>query len=103
MSYISIRKQKSEQRMDFLWVRWMGIDPQHKFGWAELRLPHLTFIHDEDDTPSYGFIDPKEVIRAAHLIPVFTTEAAMKPANELNPLLNDTKLTKAYSYFYVNW
>lgn len=41
-------------RLDFLWVRWYGRDP------------------DEEGPGAFGFINPTDVIRAMHLIPAFT-------------------------------
>ncbi|KAK7442067.1 hypothetical protein VKT23_016343 [Stygiomarasmius scandens] len=61
----------SLQRVDFLFVRWFGLDTQHKFGWKHKRLPQIGFI-DGHETCAFGFVDPACVIRAVHLIPAFS-------------------------------
>ncbi|KAJ7156268.1 hypothetical protein C8R46DRAFT_1004688 [Mycena filopes] len=57
-------------RMEFLWVRWFGRDMEHAAGWAAKRLHRVGFL-DSSKTEAFGFIDPAEVIRGAHLIPAF--------------------------------
>ncbi|KAF9237846.1 hypothetical protein BU15DRAFT_75648 [Melanogaster broomeanus] len=57
-------KSSEPQRIDFLWVRWFGLDPNtYKSGWKAKRLHRIGFI--PSDTPgAFGFLDPKEIIRA---------------------------------------
>jgi hypothetical protein len=62
--------------MDFVWVRWYGLDPdrRYKFGWKARRLPRIGFVEDTDDmnvSSAFGFIDPTNIIRGVHLIPAF--------------------------------
>ncbi len=57
-------------RVDFLWVRWYGLDRKHKSGFKAKCLPWVGFV-DGSDADAFGFIDPDEVIRAAHLLPVY--------------------------------
>jgi hypothetical protein len=60
------------ERMDFLWVRWFGMDLQHKSGWKAEGLDRIGFLHDPDHPDhQFGFIDPNDIIRAVHLIPAF--------------------------------
>lgn len=64
-------KSSEPQRIDFLWVRWFGREngvPLTSFD--TLRLPRIGFVPDDDPRP-FGFVDPNEVLRAAHLIPAF--------------------------------
>ena len=63
-------KSTAVHRMDFLWVRWFGRDLDYKAGWKAKRLHRLGFI-DSEDPGAFGFLDPNEVIRGVHLIPVF--------------------------------
>lgn len=58
------------QRMEFLWVRWLGVVPGYSFGRKRARLPKLGFIPDSDDY-AFGFLDPLLVIRGCHLLPAF--------------------------------
>ncbi|ETW76898.1 hypothetical protein HETIRDRAFT_422253 [Heterobasidion irregulare TC 32-1] len=69
--YIGPKSQLSEmQRMDFLWVRWYGLDPDMCTGWHARRLPAVGFV-PETDPDVFGFLNPQEVLRGAHLIPAF--------------------------------
>jgi hypothetical protein len=90
-------------RMEFLWVRWFGRDMQHKAGWLAKHLHRVGFIDASvPDTAAFGFLDPAEVIRAAHLIPAFhygrTTELlAPSIARHF-----DAENNEDYRYYYVN-
>ena len=60
------------RRLDFLWVRWYrhqdaGLGP---LGCAAQQLHRLSFppMHDND---AFGFLDPADVLRSCHIIPVF--------------------------------
>ncbi|KAF9032603.1 hypothetical protein BJ165DRAFT_1604790 [Panaeolus papilionaceus] len=72
--------QPQPKLMHFLWIRWYGLEPSrhYKFGWKARRLPRVGFVDDSDDdpmaSPTFGFIDPANVIRAVHLIPAFHHE-----------------------------
>lgn len=57
--------------MEFLWVRWMGVDPDHASGPKRARLPKVGFV-DESDPYAFGFLDPVHIIRGCHLIPSFS-------------------------------
>lgn len=58
------------RRMEFLWVRWLGVVPDHTFGRRQARLPKIGFIPDSDEF-AFGFLDPSLVLRGCHLLPVF--------------------------------
>lgn len=60
-------KFSDPQRIEFLWVRWFGRDMGYRAGWKAHRLHRVGFIDDN----SFGFLNPKEVIRGVHLIPAF--------------------------------
>ncbi|KAJ7227496.1 hypothetical protein GGX14DRAFT_630186 [Mycena pura] len=77
------------QRMEFLWVRryhlervWHGRDCFQK-----KRLYRVEFL-PADDPDAFGFIQPDEVIRAAHLIPSFSGGKATEllPADSIGRL-----------------
>ena len=73
------------QRMEFLWVRWLGVIPDHSFGRPQCRLPKIGFIPNTDEF-AFGFLDPSHVLRGCHLLPSFedgkTTELlSMVPSN----------------------
>jgi hypothetical protein len=56
--------------MEFLWVRWFGVEPGHRWGFKTARLPKIGFVPDTDDS-AFGFLDPSLVIRGCHLVPSF--------------------------------
>ena len=58
-------------RMEFLWVRWLGAEPDHRHGFSRAVLPKIGFVPSTDEY-TFGFLDPKHVIRGCHLIPAFT-------------------------------
>lgn len=58
------------QTFDLLWVRWFELDTSSPGGMEQRRLHRLSFIH-ADDREAFGFLDPKDVVHAAHLIPAF--------------------------------
>ncbi|KAF8872006.1 hypothetical protein BD779DRAFT_1613865 [Infundibulicybe gibba] len=60
------------QRMEFLWVRWFGVEPRYRAGFRHARLPKIGFVADTDEY-AFGFLDPSLVIRGCHLIPAFHT------------------------------
>ena len=88
------------QRLRVLWVRWYERDSDgHLDGFNSLRLPRLSFV-DELEPNAHGFIDPKNVLRAAHLIPAFHHEL-MDP----QPLMDcyaTQFLTDDWNYYYAN-
>lgn len=74
--YVGPNSQSSDMlRMDFLWVQWFGLDPDMRTGWQARRLPAVGFI-PETDPDAFGFLDPQEVLRGAHLIPAFHHDLA---------------------------
>jgi hypothetical protein len=93
-------KSRAPQRFDFLWIRWLGPEPGYRAGWKALRLDRIGFIGDEQDSPSFGILDPANVIRAAHLIPAFQyglTSRFLGPS-----FIRDTSGTEDWESFYVN-
>jgi hypothetical protein len=62
----------SIQHIEFLWVRWFGVEPDYQYGLQHARLPKLGFVESRDDY-AFGFVDPSLVIRGCHLIPCFSS------------------------------
>ncbi|KAJ7842319.1 hypothetical protein B0H13DRAFT_2098820 [Mycena leptocephala] len=58
--------------MDFLWVRWLGVEPGYRAGIKKARLPTVGFV-PESDPYAFGFLDPQYVIRGSHLMPDFAS------------------------------
>jgi hypothetical protein len=61
---------RSIQHIEFLWVRWFGVEPGHRWGFKATRLPKIGFVPDTDGS-AFGFLDPSLVIRGCHLVPSF--------------------------------
>lgn len=59
------------KRMEFLFVRWLGRDPEWAGGPSSLRLDRVGFVPHGCPDP-FGFVDPSNVIRGCHLVPTFT-------------------------------
>ena len=97
-------KERSLRRMDFLWVRWFGMEPgNYHYGFRHARLPKIGFVESTDDY-AFTFLDPSQVIRGAHMIPAFKEgrTSALLPALKsvarvLSPEDNDDWVN-----FYVN-
>ena len=63
-------RNNAAQRMEFLWVRWFGIEPNYRSGFKVARLPKVGFV-PEEDPDAFGFLDPSLVLRGCHLVPAF--------------------------------
>lgn len=63
--------QANYKRMDILWVRWLGVDPDRRGGTKHKRLDRVGYVPDSCKPGAFGFIDPADVIRGCHLIPTF--------------------------------
>ncbi|KAG2751869.1 hypothetical protein P692DRAFT_201683986, partial [Suillus brevipes Sb2] len=61
-----------KQHLEVLWVRWLATLRNHKGGMTQSRLPKVAFV-EESDEDAFGFLDPGQVIRGAHLIPAFAS------------------------------
>lgn len=59
------------KRVDFLFVRWFGHDPDWTGGPRTLRLDLIGWVPENDPSGAFGFVDPARVVRACHLIPAF--------------------------------
>ena len=96
--------EKSLRRMDFLWVRWFGVEPgRYRYGIRCARLPKIGFVKSTDPY-AFTFLDPAQAIRGVHLIPTFSEghTSALLPTTKsiariLNPEDNDDWVN-----FYVN-
>lgn len=64
--------QPVKQHIEVLWVRWLAILQSHRTGMNHGRLPKIAFV-EESDLDAFGFLDPGQVIRGAHLIPAFSS------------------------------
>ena len=61
-------RNRSVQRMEFLWVRWFGVEQNYQSGFHVARLPKIGFVPDDS---AFGFLDPSLVLRGCHLVPAY--------------------------------
>jgi hypothetical protein len=59
-------------QVEALYVRWLAPLTDHRSGMNRARLPKVAFV-EESDRDAFGFLDPGQVIRSAHLMPAFTS------------------------------
>lgn len=59
---------KDTRRVEFLWVRWFGVDPDFRAGFLPQRLHRVGFT---DGPRAITFLNPDLVLRSVHLIPAF--------------------------------
>ncbi len=99
-----LSKTAEPQRMEFLWVRWLGRDMDEPAGFRKKRLSRLGFVSDSDDDPGaipFGFLDPGQIIRGVHLIPAF---AHGKTSELLGPSMvrPSSDGDEDWVYYYIN-
>lgn len=87
-----------KERIAFLWVRWLGLDPEWKGGDAYDQLDRVGFVPFGGEDEPFGFVDPATVIRGCHLIPAYEFGRTMDllPESQFRPEEGD------YVNFYVN-
>ncbi|KAH7924391.1 hypothetical protein BV22DRAFT_1195981 [Leucogyrophana mollusca] len=72
---IYYKSERTPRRMEFLWVRWFGRDPDWHSGAKALRLDRIGYIpagNREVHGDAFGFVDPAQVLRACHLVPAYS-------------------------------
>jgi hypothetical protein len=85
--------------MEFLFVRWFGLDADWNAGPSHLRLDRVGYVQ-EDDAEAFGFLDPAHVLRACHLIPAFSVG---RTAELLGPsFARDDNRHGDWENYYVN-
>ncbi|KAH7918173.1 hypothetical protein BV22DRAFT_1025018, partial [Leucogyrophana mollusca] len=92
--------ESEDHQMDVLFVRWFGRDTRTRTGFASKRLPRIGFLQG-DTSEAFGFLDPDQVIRGAHVIPAF---AYGQTDEVLSPSLarQESEFDKDWWYYYVN-
>ncbi|KAH9919802.1 uncharacterized protein B0H18DRAFT_936945 [Fomitopsis serialis] len=93
-------RNRSVQRMEFLWVRWFGIDTDYRSGHAAARLPKIGFV-EESDPDAFGFLDPSLVIRGCHLMPTFADGKTSQLLSRPNSVARPMGETEDWEAYYV--
>ncbi|KAG2060731.1 hypothetical protein BDR06DRAFT_1054389 [Suillus hirtellus] len=70
--WLSIEATMKRHQIEVLYVRWMAPLADHRSGMSCAKLPKVAFV-DKSDHDAYGWLDPGQVIRSAHLIPAFAS------------------------------
>ena len=93
-----------DKEMEFLWVRWYGMDgTSRKFGWEAKNLPRVGFIDPKRDTTmAFGFVDPTLVLRAVHLIPDETGRRSHNGIPQSKLARPNSEDGMDWNYFFVN-
>jgi hypothetical protein len=77
-------------RFDFLWVRWFQQHGNKSARWEECRLDVVSFppmAHRD----SFGFVDPKDVLRCCHILPSFRRGRVHSDMVSLSRCANDAR------------
>jgi hypothetical protein len=69
---LNIEGALKKKQVEVLYVRWLAPLTGHQSGMGCARLPKVAFVEDTD-SDAFGFLDPAQVIRSAHLIPAFSS------------------------------
>jgi hypothetical protein len=89
------------KRMEFLWVQWLDYDEEEPGGWEADKMDQVFYSkcrNDKELLDSFGFVDPKDIVRACHLIPDFDSGTiSTPPAARLTHENNDE-----WKFHYVN-
>jgi hypothetical protein len=100
---VSYRSERPK-RMDFLWVQWLGRSLDTPGSWDDFRLDQVRYFTDSEHAHAFEFIDPMDVIRAAHLIPRFASGQTLKflgPGSSESVAADDQSFGD-WEYYYVN-
>jgi hypothetical protein len=71
-AWLNIEGLVKKHQIEVLFVRWLAPLSDHRSGMSCARLPKIAFV-EESDRDAFGFLDPGQVIRGAHLIPAFAS------------------------------
>lgn len=88
--------------MDFLWVRWLGQALDAPGGWDTCRLDQVGYFNDSELTHAFDFVDPIDVIRAAHLIPKFNGGRTAQYLEPKSSIATDDESLGDWRQYYIN-
>jgi hypothetical protein len=85
-------------RVEILWVRWY--EPMEQVSsWDTSTLDRLRFLPMNDES-SFDFINPEDVLRGCHIIPVFARGRRHEDGLGVSACAGDKEDWRSY---YVNW
>jgi hypothetical protein len=83
------------RRFDFLWVRWFQYNATKPMEWSNYELDQVHFPPMASDD-AFGFVDPKDVLRACHTIPSFKNGKVHPDAVAISRLAKDAQDWRGY-------
>lgn len=86
------------RRVEFLWVRWFSYEYAQTIHWDKLRLDRVRFP-PMSSPQAFGFVDPNDVLRSCHIIPMFSKGRARIDRIGLSRCARDAD---DWSNYYVN-
>ncbi|KAG9085200.1 hypothetical protein FS749_004614 [Ceratobasidium sp. UAMH 11750] len=89
------------KRVDFLWVRWLGRRTDMPGG-ESCRPDQVGYFEDSESFHAFDFVDPIDVIRAAHLIPQFVGKQTTEYLQSVDSLAADVKHVGDWKHYYIN-
>ena len=90
------RADYTPHRMEFLWVRWYEHDTSAATAsWVSNKLDRLRFPPMSLDD-AFGFLDPADVMRAAHIIPSFRAGKRHSSLSSLSLCAKDSEDWRSY-------
>ena len=97
---IAVNHHGVDRTMEFLWVRWYGVMPGHRWGIKKAHLPKIGFIPDSPG--AFGFLDPSLVLCACHLIPAFSDGHTDSLLPRGPSIAQENDGTDDWTAYYVN-
>ena len=88
------------RRFDFLWVRWFEVVNPGSSGWSASKLDSVRFP-PMNKNHSFGFVDPKDVLRGCHILPAFAKGKRQKDGVGISRCAKDGK--DYNQYFVGRW
>lgn len=87
-------------RLEAVFIRYMEQDRAYKSGWEAKRLPRISFLRHTDPR-AFGFIDPSDIIRAAHVHPAFASDRTEEFLPDKSIARPSTQPSTDYKHYYV--
>ncbi|KAK0214739.1 hypothetical protein EDD85DRAFT_782705, partial [Armillaria nabsnona] len=87
-------------QMEFLWIRWFGLDPKWAGGPSSLCLDCLGYVPENDSLEAFDFLNPSDILCACHLIPCFNlghTKELLSPSK-----MRDSFIEGNWINYYIN-
>ncbi|KIK34293.1 hypothetical protein CY34DRAFT_98289, partial [Suillus luteus UH-Slu-Lm8-n1] len=94
------RSKPLKQHLEVLWVRWLAVVQGYRSGMRHARLPKIAFV-EESDQDAFGFLDPGQVIRGAHLLPAFASGRGVSSLRQGKSLARPEGQLDDWEEYYV--